>query len=241
METDHAPTRPPTSRKLRAEETRRKLLAAAVHHFSTRHFDDVAVTDIAETAQVAHGLVHHYFQNKRGAYLAALRDAAGHLETSFVQDDDTASPGERIRRLMHANLMFMAEHEHLALRLILVRSSGDPEAWEIFEEHRWRILSWFAELLEVDISNPALRLVLRSSVGAVDEAIIYWLQNGRGYDADTLIDGMIDMFIAGLMTATRFDPKLDVGRAIATFHSAQARPLADLQSSDPASPTVAPS
>ncbi|MBV8348145.1 MAG: helix-turn-helix transcriptional regulator, partial [Mycolicibacterium sp.] len=52
--------RPATQRQLQAELTRRKLLDAAVEHFSARHFDDVATNDITETAGVAQGLLFHY-------------------------------------------------------------------------------------------------------------------------------------------------------------------------------------
>src|SRR5271168_3686908 len=71
--------RSPTRRQAQAKLTRRKLLEAAVEHFSARHFDDVAASDITETAGVAQGLLFHYFENKRGIYLEALRDAADRL------------------------------------------------------------------------------------------------------------------------------------------------------------------
>ena len=71
-----------TQRQVQAELTRRKLLDAAVGHFSAHHFDDVATSDITEAAGVAQGLLFHYFGNKRGIYLEALRDAANKLNAA---------------------------------------------------------------------------------------------------------------------------------------------------------------
>src|ERR1700689_2746043 len=78
-ELDRQTPRPATQRPAQAESTRRKLLKAAVEHFSARHFDDVAARDITETAGVAQGLLFQYFGNKPGASLEALRDAATNL------------------------------------------------------------------------------------------------------------------------------------------------------------------
>jgi AcrR family transcriptional regulator len=221
---DQSSTPAPTTRKARAEETRRKLLAAAVHHFSRRHFDEVAVTEIAETAGVAHGLVHLYFQNKRGAYLAAVREAAAQLEAAHSPDRE-ADAGEQIWNLVHTTMGFMAEHEHLALRLILGGGSADPEAWEIFEEVRWRAVALIGQLLDLDISNPALRLMLRSGMGAVDAAITYWLKNGRREDPEAITDALLNIVIASLDSATWLDPQLDVTHAVAVIRTGQNRSI----------------
>src|SRR5271163_3209323 len=85
--------RPATQRQAQAELTRRKLLEAAVEHFSARHFDDVAASDITETAGVAQGLLFHYFGNKRGIYLEALRDAATRLNAATTPPPGDGAPG----------------------------------------------------------------------------------------------------------------------------------------------------
>jgi len=84
--------RPATQRQAQAELTRRKLLEAAVEHFSARHFDDVAASDITETAGVAQGLLFHYFGNKRGIYLEALRDAATRLNAATTPPPGDGAP-----------------------------------------------------------------------------------------------------------------------------------------------------
>jgi AcrR family transcriptional regulator len=209
------PPRPATQRQEQAEQTRRKLLDAAVRHFSARHFDDVATSEITETAGVAQGLLFHYFGNKRGIYLEALRDVAGRLSAANTPPPRNDAPGRQYRDMLRSHLAYLGEHDDLALRLVLGGSGGDPEAWEIFDRSRWHTIEWTCQLLELDLARPALRLMLRSCAGALDEATIYWLKNDRPFDTDAMVEVVIELLITSLHGAARLDPQIDVSNAIA--------------------------
>ena len=206
--------RPPTQRQAQAELTRRTLLEAAVEHFSARHFDDVATSDITETAGVAQGLLFHYFGNKRGIYLEALRDAANRLNAATTPPSSDGSPGERFRRMLRAHLAYLSEHDGLALRLVLGGSGGDPEAWHIFDESRWHTIEWTCRLLELDIARPALRLMLRSCAGALDEATAFWLNNDCPFDPDAMVEVVVELLVTSLRCASQLDGEIDVSDAI---------------------------
>jgi AcrR family transcriptional regulator len=212
------PARPPrlaTQRQAQAELTRRKLLDAAVEHFSARHFDEVATSDITETAGVAQGLLFHYFGNKRGIYLEALREAADRLSAANTPPPRDDPPGRRYREMLRSHLAYLAEHDDLALRLVLGGSGGDPEAWEIFDQSRWHTIEWTCQVLQLDLTRPALRLMLRSCAGALDEATIYWLKNERPFDTDAMVEVVIELLITSLHGAARLDPAIDVSKAVA--------------------------
>jgi AcrR family transcriptional regulator len=206
---------PATRRREQAELTRRRLLEAAVEHFSARHFDDVATSDITETAGVAQGLLFHYFGNKRGIYLEALRDAANRLNAANTPPPCDGSPGEQFRRMLRAHLAYFSGHDGLALRLVLGGSGGDPEAWEIFDQSRWQTIEWTCRLLGLDVTRPALRLMLRSCAGALDEATTYWLKNDRPFDPDAMIEVIIELLVTSLRCAAQLDPAIDVSEAVA--------------------------
>jgi AcrR family transcriptional regulator len=207
--------RSPTRRQAQAKLTRRKLLEAAVEHFSARHFDDVAASDITETAGVAQGLLFHYFENKRGIYLEALRDAANRLNAATTPPPSDGSPGKKFRQMLRAHLAYLSEHDRLASLLVLGGSGGDPEAWQIFDQSRWHTIEWTSELLELDITRPALRLMLRSCAGALDEATAYWLKNERPFDADALVEVVVELLVTSLRCAAQLDPEIDVRNAVA--------------------------
>jgi TetR/AcrR family fatty acid metabolism transcriptional regulator len=53
-----------TARQTNAADKRRLILDAAVHVFARRGFNGCRVSDIADEAGVAYGLVYHYFRSK---------------------------------------------------------------------------------------------------------------------------------------------------------------------------------
>jgi AcrR family transcriptional regulator len=204
-----------TRRQQQAELTRRTLLEAAVEHFSARHFDDVATSDITETAGVADGLLFHYFGSKRGIYLEALREAANRLNAANTPPPGDGSPGKQFREMLRAHLAYLSAHDDLALRLVLGGSGGDPEAWQIFDQSRWHTIEWTCQLLELDLARPALRLMLRSCAGALDEATTYWLKNDRPFDPDAIVEVVVELLITSLRCAAQLDPQIDVSNAVA--------------------------
>ena len=207
--------RPATQRQVQAELTWRKLLDAAVEHFSARHFDDVATSDITQTAGVAQGLLFHYFGNKRGIYLEALRDAANRLNAAATPPPSGGSPAKQVRQMLRAHLAYLSEHDGLALRLVLGGSGGDPEAWQIFDQSRWQTIEWTCQLLELDVARPALRLMLRSCAGGLDEATTYWLKNDRPFDPDAMVEVIVELLVTSLRCAAQLDPEIDVSNAVA--------------------------
>jgi AcrR family transcriptional regulator len=207
-------SRSATRRQEQAQETRHRLLDAAVEQFSARHFDDVATSDITESAGVAQGLLFHYFANKRGIYLEALRVAAGRLNAAATPPSSDGSPGEQFRQMLRAHLSYFSGHDGLALRLVLGGGGGDHEAWEIFDQSRWRTIEWTCQLLSLDVSRPAVRLMLRSCAGALDEATTYWLKNDRPFDPDAIVEVVVELLITSLRCAARLDPELDVNDAV---------------------------
>ncbi|MCV7173719.1 TetR/AcrR family transcriptional regulator [Mycobacterium manitobense] len=206
-------TRKPTARARQAVETRKRIVTAAVGIFSEQTYDDVAVSDIAKAAGVAHGLLFHYFGSKRGIYLEAMRGAAEELEVAFAFEPDLP-PAEQIRHAMASHLRYLATHRGLALRLILGGRGADPVAWEVFEAARWRAVEATAELFGVDPRRPAVRMAGRAAVSAMDEATIFWLNNEQPFAEDDMVDWMVRMTASIVREATRLDPAMGVEGAL---------------------------
>jgi AcrR family transcriptional regulator len=208
-----AASRKPTKRAAQAAETRARLIDVAIEVFSDNDYDQVAVADIAARAKVAHGLLFHYFGNKRGIYLAAVRATAEQLDAAFRFEPDS-TPRELIHTALEHHLMFLHDHRGLALRLVLGGRGVDAEAWEIYEAGRWRALEAFAGLLGLDTANPALRVVGRAAVSAIDEAVVQWLDDTDVVDAQRLLAWMEALIVAVLRTAPVLDETFDLDGAI---------------------------
>ncbi len=202
-----------TSRAAQATETRQRLVAAAVDLFSAHSYDQVAASDIAKAAGVAHGLLFHYFGSKRGIYLQAISEAVDQLDEAFSFDSNLP-PSQQLRRALTSNLRYLRRRRGLALRLVLGGRGADPEAWEVFEAARWRALGATVAMLGLDPDNHALRITGRAAVAAIDEATVYWLNNEQQFSVETMVEYMIQLLAAGLRSAATLDPSLDTTVAI---------------------------
>jgi len=63
----------------RGEEVRAALLSAARNYFSTRGFQQASLREIASEAGVNPAMIHYYFGNKQGLYIAMLSEAVAPL------------------------------------------------------------------------------------------------------------------------------------------------------------------
>lgn len=202
-----------TARAAQAVETRGRLLAAAIDLFSSRSYDEVAASDIAKAAGVAHGLLFHYFGNKRGIYLEAIRQAVGQLDEAFSFDPNLP-PAQQLRRALTSNLRYLSRRRGMALRLVLGGRGVDPEAWAMFEAGRWRAIGATWEMLGLDPDNHALRLTGRAAVAAIDEATVYWLDDKNRFSVAVMVDYMVDLLAEALRAAATLDPNLEASDAV---------------------------
>jgi AcrR family transcriptional regulator len=201
-----------STRKARAEQTRQRLLVAAIDQFARLSFDDVSVSDIAEQAGVAHGVLFHHFGSKKGIFLEAMRETARRLDASHTIGSDL-SAGQRARAWLDAHFHFLAENRDLSLRLILGGRGSDPEAWAVFDELRWRTQRDWCELLGIESSNHAAKMMIRAAGTAVDDASARWLEDGEPYAIAAMIEASIELLAAGIRGAARLDPSVDINTA----------------------------
>ncbi|GAA0592035.1 TetR/AcrR family transcriptional regulator [Kribbella sandramycini] len=211
-----------TSRQLAAEETRRRLLAAALEQFSRRPFNEVTVSEIAQTAGVAYGLLFHHFGSKRALYLEALGEGARQLELAHVTDLG-APPGERIRQLFRSHLQHLADNPELALMLVLDDTAGS-DAWEAFEPARRHAVDWACRQLDLDPHNDSIRMMWCSFTSAGDAAAAQWLRTGRCFPIDAVVESLINILIGALDGAQQLDPHSEVEAAIKLLRDPSATP-----------------
>ncbi|WP_045824603.1 TetR/AcrR family transcriptional regulator [Williamsia herbipolensis] len=204
----------PSKRAAQKAETRKRLVDVAIEVFSESDYEQVAVADIAARADVAHGLLFHYFGNKRGIYLEAVRTTADQLNAAFVFRPGS-TPRELVRTALRQHLEYLREHRGLALRLVLGGRGADPQAWEVYEAARWTALAAFAAVMGLDRDNPALRMVGRAAVSALDESTVQWLDNTDAFDVDHMVRWMESLIVACIQTAHVLDPGIDLDGAVA--------------------------
>jgi AcrR family transcriptional regulator len=111
----------------KAEETRRRILAAALDLFQERGFAETTMRDIARKADVATGAAYYYFPSKEAIVMAFYwqthfeTDAAVERKLKGIRDLQ-----DRVRTLIELKLdQFRPYREFLGA---LFRSAGDPSS-----------------------------------------------------------------------------------------------------------------
>src|SRR5436309_13301933 len=95
--------------RTKSEETRERILQAALEMFHDRGFDSTTMREIAAQAEVATGAAYYYFDSKDAIVLAfyvqARRDMEPRLEKALSDSRDLR---ERLRNLITVKLDYFA-------------------------------------------------------------------------------------------------------------------------------------
>ena len=119
------PARRPPGRRPGPTETREEILAAARGLFAEKGYDGASLRAIARAADVDPALVHHYFGNKEGVFVAAMSFPVdpGELLPRILE-----TPGEELGETLVRTFLFIWDDpERRAPILALLRSAMTNE------------------------------------------------------------------------------------------------------------------
>jgi AcrR family transcriptional regulator len=158
--------------------TRRdQILDAANALFAERGYDDVTIEDIAKSAGVARGLVHHYFGGRKEVYLALLeRLAAGREEP--LQPSVGRSARARIEDTVSRWLNWTEANRTIYLGTIAPGEDiADPDVRRLVADLVRRavaqVVAFHADIAE---DSPRLRYALECWTGLNRAATRRWLR-----------------------------------------------------------------
>jgi AcrR family transcriptional regulator len=155
------------------DDRRRSILHAATGLFLRRPYSEVSISDIAEVAGVAKGLLHHYFGSKRDLYLEVVRDVTRVPLPVGPDAGDGQDP--TWAAAVDALLGFVAENRELWLDATAV---GDDEVASIVDDSREVLAEQTIEVLGLE-DTPVVRALVRGYGGLVQEVTREWLDRGR--------------------------------------------------------------
>lgn len=178
-------------------ESRAALIAVAGDLFARKPYDEIHISEIAEEAGVANGLLSYHFKGKRGLYLAVVAQALDEVNALFQpqedQEEQETTREDRLRGLVRRQIEYRREHAHTMLALF--RAGGqDREVDELFERGRQAGAAFFLDLLGVrSAPTPTLRVAVRGLMGLLDEATFDWL----AHDCDMADSDLAEIIYSG--------------------------------------------
>ena len=167
--------------RLDYDERRQLILDAARRLFCQRPYSEVSMADLAASAGVARGLLHHYFGSKRDLYLAVMRELI-QVPTIPLPDDTSLDAQQLWEASVEGWMRLIESNRELWLTAIGAGGTGrDAELEEILDEARELTAERALEALGLDVAAaPAELLALvRGYGGLAQEITREWLERER--------------------------------------------------------------
>ncbi|MEL6181374.1 MAG: TetR/AcrR family transcriptional regulator, partial [Myxococcota bacterium] len=119
------------NRNNRSEETRSRIVQAAVQMFASHGFDGASTRQIARLAGANQGLVTYYFSSKENLWKEAVESIFGEMQAKLLphlleyqhKDLDTRA---RLKIMIHA-LVRYAAHQPEQMRLMIQEGKTDSD------------------------------------------------------------------------------------------------------------------
>ena len=181
-----------TTRSAAQEERRRQILNAAVRAFAKKGYHASRVSDIAEEAGVAYGLVYHYFESKDAVLEAIFRDMWGMMVAAInAVEEIEESPREQLRKSCAIVLRTWRDYPDVVRVLVReVARSGEQLQREVEEiAHAFQALQRIVEngqkkkVFRDDISPRLASWVI---YGALEEILTGWVLGRLPGDDDDI-------------------------------------------------------
>ncbi len=144
----------------RSEETRSRLLDAAVRKFAEAGYDGSSVDDICAEAGVSKGAFYHHFPSKQALFLALMNGWLGMIDMGLdaVQKDTVPETLIHMTNLLPA--VFAAAEDRLPMFLeFWLQASRDETVWNAIIAPYHHYQDHFAKLIEKGVAEGSLKPV----------------------------------------------------------------------------------
>jgi len=144
----------------RSEETRSRILEAAVRRFSEAGYNAASVDDICSLAGVSKGAFYHHFPSKQAVFLALLDDWLKMLDMGLEALRKPTVPETLMEMTSVLPLAFASAENRLPMFLeFWLQASRDEGIWKASIAPYRRYRDQFAKLIEAGIAEGSLKEV----------------------------------------------------------------------------------
>ncbi len=192
----------------RSDETRARILAAAVDCFTRTGYDASSVAAICARAGVSKGAFYHHFPSKQAAFMALfeqwLADMDGQLRA--VRSANQRVPARLLDLAGMVTTVFESAAGQLPMFLEFWRQAAtEPTVWQATIEPYRRFREAFAELIAQGVAEGSLRpvdpqvtarVLVSLGVGLVLQGVV----DPQGADWGRTAADAVRMLLAGVQT-----------------------------------------
>jgi AcrR family transcriptional regulator len=139
---------------------RRTILDSVAHLIIEKGFHDTSMRELGEAAGVGKSTLYDYFPCKDDILIAYVVEEINHLTTRAEEImTQKISASEKIRRIMHKQLEYMATNKPMYMRLTIEIQRLGFDSQQRIQEHRHAYQDMLCHLIEEGIRNGEFRPV----------------------------------------------------------------------------------
>lgn len=190
----------------RSQETREKIMQAALACFARAGYDGSGVAEICAAAEVSKGAFYHHFPSKQAVFLALLNAWLAALDARFaVVRAQSGSAPESLRAMAAAaRQVFSDARGQLPMFLeFWTQAARDPLVLELTVEPYRRYEQYFASLIESGIEEGSLRPVdplaaARAILALALGMLIQAQAHPAAVDWADMVESGVDLLLQGI-------------------------------------------
>jgi AcrR family transcriptional regulator len=184
----------PRAQRLSIDQRRTRLLELGLQLFSQRPYDEVSTDDIALAGGVSKGLLYHYFANKRGYYVATVRELLARVVEATALPEGV--PFEQAIRVALTRFVGCIRDNATLYRSLMRGGVGvDDEVQQLIESARHTLVRRVLERAGIREAAPVQRVAFFGWAGFTESACLHWLD----HEADMPEQQLVDMMLGALL------------------------------------------
>ena len=142
----------------RSEETRARILDAAVRRFAVAGYDAASVDDICAEAGVSKGAFYHHYPTKQAIFLALMQGWLGMIDLGMNAVRKETVPETLVQMTNLLPGVFAAAEDRLPMFLeFWLQASRDEKIWNAVIAPYRHYQEYFSKLIEDGISEGSLK------------------------------------------------------------------------------------
>jgi AcrR family transcriptional regulator len=189
----------------RSEETRSKIMEAAIKLFSTQGFNKASVDDICAEAGISKGAFYHHFKSKQELFVALLDGWLQAIDTAIEASKDKTAPETFMQMTEAFPYIFETAGDGLPMFLeFWLQASRDKKIWEASIAPYRRYHKYFTTLIKKGVEegsfievDPELtsRMIVSTAMGLLLQSLL----DPKGANWEKVARGSTNLLVNSLM------------------------------------------
>lgn len=167
------------------EQTRQKIIMAALQAFGEKGYASTTVSQIAKEAGISKGLIYHYYNSKEEV-LKGIFDMMVQEGETLMQGWQDKTPREQLKQLISGSVHFMKNQTHVMrfMTALAIQPAVIADLEEVMEAEKERMMQRYQKVFkDLGYEDPELEAY---SLGAYLDGIGLGYMVVKDYPLDKL-------------------------------------------------------